>query len=141
MESRRNDLNIKIGNALNRFECLNKLARANVEKSIEPVLYEDEIDIIIKALNIAYEHTRRLEPMGKDDWTECSLRMPETKAVIVADKTYTCSEIVWISLEGEVMMQAYLEDGRWYSIGGELIKEKVVAWHPAYKPAKYKLGR
>lgn len=136
MESRRNDLNIKIGNALNRFECLKKLT--GEKKSVEPVLYEDEIDIIVKSLNIAYEHTRRLEPMGKDDWTECSLRMPETKAVIVADKTYMCSEIVWISLEGEVMMHAYLEDGRWYSIGGELIKEKVVAWHPAYKPPRYR---
>ena len=71
-------------------------------------------------------------------WTECNVCLPGVEEVKAEDAVYMCSEIVWVSLENEVMMHAYLENGRWYSIGGELIKEKVVAWHPAYKPARYK---
>ena len=74
------------------------------------------------------------EPVG---WTECDICMPGVKEVKVADTSYMCSEIVWVSLDNEFVMHAYLEDGRWYSLCGELIREKVVAWHPAHKPPKY----
>ncbi len=72
------------------------------------------------------------------NWVPVEKGLPEEKEVKIAGDIVTNSEIVWIALENSEEMYAYLEDGRWYSIGGELIKEKVVAWHPAYKPEEYK---
>lgn len=76
-----------------------------------------------------------------DNWVPVEKGLPEEKEVKIVGDIVTNSEIVWIALENSEEMHAYLEDGRWYSIGGELIKEKVVAWHPAYKPEEYKAGK
>ena len=108
-----------VKNLIRTFEC--------EELQTELIAVRDVISIV-----------NQVAEKYKGGWIACSVRLPGVKEVKVADTSYMCSEIVWVSLENELMMHAYLEDGRWYSIGGELIKEKVVAWHPAYKPAKYK---
>lgn len=100
------------------------------------------LEIALNIVNrVAEEYSVSSKNVHTVGWISCRERLPETKEVVVADVTYMCSEIVWVSLENELMMHAYLENGRWYSIGGELIKEKVVAWHPAYKPARYKADK
>lgn len=73
-----------------------------------------------------------------DNWIDCSIRLPEEKEVMFGGDAIKSSEMVWVALENGSEMQAHLEDGRWYSFGGYLVKEKVIAWHPAYKPPRYR---
>lgn len=111
-----------VGKLLRKFEC--------EELQTELIAVSDVITIINKFVenNLA-------------NWVPVEKGLPEEKEVKIVGDIVTNSEIVWIALENRCEMHAYLEDGRWYSIGGELIKEKVVAWHPAYKPEEYKAGK
>ena len=47
---------------------------------------------------------------------------------------------VWATLENGEVIQANIEDGKWYTYAGEKCKSPVVAWKPSIKPAPYVKG-
>lgn len=134
----------KLLNELNyQKEHYKKVHEADKRTEHETDLYkvlQNTYDSAIRIVKrVAGEYLDVKNSLTSSGWIPVEKGLPEEKEVKIVGDIVTNSEIVWIALENMEEMHAYLEDGRWYSIGGELIREKVVAWHPAYKPEKYSI--
>lgn len=90
----------------------------------------------------ATEIVNQLTEEYRNGWIPVSSgELPETKEIYLDELEVFCntSDFVWVTLQNGKVVQANIEEDKWYSASGVMLEKEVIAWQPFIKPEPYQV--
>ena len=88
----------------------------------------------------AIEIVKQVAKGYKNGWIPASSgNLPETRKIYLNELDIFCnvSDFVWVTLQSGNVVQANIEEGKWYLASGNMLYEEVIAWQPFIEPEPY----